>query len=454
MIEVIYQDEKQGAKGGDGGFSIPRNIRQIGLIGGNSRIYMEDYVYTFLVRLSDAEPARRGSACALAVLTGEVRWNEGTSYLFIKGALLAEGTEAAVDHIDFSPQVWEKIHEEQKESFPHQEVVGWFFSAQQLPMEASELFTKVHLRDFGGEKVLMLMEPAEREEAFFRYENGSMVRQSGYYIYYEKNPLMQEYMLKEGQRLKQAPAEVIEDEAVKAFRKMIRNKKEVGKKEEEKEERTEEAGTHGSLFSYAATACMVLAVLAVGGSFYRNYQILREAKEQEAASRAVVQELVLSPSAYPQREAAEVTQIPEETPVPSVVPAEEQTVSEGAVEESSRYYREESDARKAKRREALAQREEQEASSEQEALEETIDAPEPSKAGETPAPEPTPSQESRSAALTGESVRETYVIRPGDTLYQISVAKYGTMDQISQICLLNGLTENQTIYPGQVIVLP
>lgn len=28
-------------------------------------------------------------------------------------------------------------------------------------------FVKVHLRHFGGEKVLMLMEPGEREDAFF-----------------------------------------------------------------------------------------------------------------------------------------------------------------------------------------------------------------------------------------------------------------------------------------------
>ncbi len=43
--------------------------------------------------------------------------------------------------------------------------------------------------------MLMLMEPAEKEEAFFFFENGLMVRQRGYYIYYEKNPLMQEYMI-------------------------------------------------------------------------------------------------------------------------------------------------------------------------------------------------------------------------------------------------------------------
>ena len=47
MIEVIYKEEKQEAKGNEGVFTIPRNIRQIGLISEDYRIYVEDYVYTF-----------------------------------------------------------------------------------------------------------------------------------------------------------------------------------------------------------------------------------------------------------------------------------------------------------------------------------------------------------------------------------------------------------------------
>ena len=49
---------------------------------------------------------------------------------------------------------------------------------------------------------------------------------------------------------------------------------------------------------------------------------------------------------------------------------------------------------------------------------------------------------------------ETYVIRPGDTLYQISLNRYGTVEAMEQICALNGISANEIIYPGQVIVLP
>lgn len=57
-------------------------------------------------------------------------------------------------------------------------------------------------------------------------------------------------------------------------------------------------------------------------------------------------------------------------------------------------------------------------------------------------------------AETSGNAHDTYVIRPGDTLYQISIEKYGSMDAIREICELNGIAENQIIYPGQVIVLP
>ena len=55
---------------------------------------------------------------------------------------------------------------------------------------------------------------------------------------------------------------------------------------------------------------------------------------------------------------------------------------------------------------------------------------------------------------TSATSRNTYVIRPGDTLYQISVANYGTTEKVSDICKANGIAEDEIIYPGQIIVLP
>ena len=72
----------------------------------------------------------------------------------------------------------------------------------------------------------MLMEPQEREDAFFRYENNGMTHLGGYYLYYEKNPGMQTYMVDKNKELQPDVPEHYEDQAVKDFRKIITDKKE------------------------------------------------------------------------------------------------------------------------------------------------------------------------------------------------------------------------------------
>ena len=165
MIEVIYKEDTTEQEAAQEAFSMPRNVRQIGLANGDYRIYIEDYVYTFLCSLAeDEKPEGQGS---VAVLTGEIQWTADMTCIFIKGAIAADGMEAAAEHIDFSEKLWQKLQEDKDQYFPEQEIVGWFFAQSQIAMEITELFVKVHLRHFGGEKILMLMDPGEREDAFF-----------------------------------------------------------------------------------------------------------------------------------------------------------------------------------------------------------------------------------------------------------------------------------------------
>ena len=48
----------------------------------------------------------------------------------------------------------------------------------------------------------------------------------------------------------------------------------------------------------------------------------------------------------------------------------------------------------------------------------------------------------------------SYTIQPGDTMTRISMKNYGTIKKIKEICELNQMSENDTIYPGQKILLP
>lgn len=428
MIEVIYKDEKQEVNDGETGWNLPKNIRQIGLAGENYRIYIEDYVYTFLHRAAQAKCQQEEDSGILAVFLGENRWQSGTGYTFIRGALLVDAGEITEEHIEITQNMWQKIHEEQEKYFEGQEIVGWFLARQSLPMVVSELIGKVHRNQFGGEKILMLMDTAEQEEAFFRYENNFLVRQSGYYIYYEKNIQMQNYMLEKNPEIQEESQETVQDDAVRAFRSLIQKKKK--EEPEETEEKT-------SVFSYAATACIVLALAVVGVRFYRNYQVGQNIEgETRTASADIMQETEITqiPAASVQQVTptswAELTESPKITPTaePTLIP----TVTISA--EEAQIYKEESDTRKAQRRIQQKKQNEEESTGQDNSGQASSDQ----------------DSETTSAMQT----RGSYTIRPGDTLYQISIENYGTMDKVADICRANGISENEIIYPGQIIVLP
>lgn len=498
MIEVIYKEENQEAQNGEGTFGLPKNIRQIGLIREDYKIYMEDYVYTFLVRLARAEEAGK-TKTRVAVLTGETKWQGGTTYLFIKGAVMAEGMEAALDHIDFSTEIWQKIHEEQKKYFEDQEIVGWFYSQPQLSIEISEVLTKVHLKHFGGEKVLMLLEPQEREDAFFRYENNTMTRLGGYYLYYEKNPYMQSYMLDKNKVLQPDIGEQYEDKAVKDFRKIITDKN--GEKKEREAP---------SVFSYGVTACLAVAVLAVGVNFYRNYQGFQQQKgDSVTVSSVIVEEVSPSPKGETNSSAKEKrnlsgtstqsnnstgadaqkknTQNPGSTD--QEISASEKSAEEtadlnvtdsgssggGAAEKNSGQQTttdsriKEQSADKNQTVNESSDRTEQvpvqssseaESSGMTETTEQNSDADAAAQIYQEESDDRKAQKRVREAAqkeneeAASRAAHESYVIQPGDTLFQISMDRYGSVEAIAQICALNGITADQIIYPGEVIVLP
>lgn len=436
MIEVIYKEETTEQDGALDTFMMPRNVRQIGLANGNYRIYVEDYVYTFLNRLAEEEK-EQGKA---AVLTGEIKWTADMTCVFVKGALAADGMEATSEHIDFSEEIWQRLQEGKEKYFPEQEIVGWFFAQQQMAVEITDLLVKVHLRYFGGEKILMLMEPGERDEAFFRYEGGTMVKVNGYYIYYEKNSQMQTYMIERNQNTGPDISEKVEDKAVRNFRKIIDSKK----PEEREEEKT-------SVFSYAATVCLALAVLATGVAFFQNRQSSSGVPEDARTASAVIAQM--TPMATGTAEDSTDTQ------------QKKSTISETEADKTVQITA--TATEKAEVPEAMVspggtgtgentQTPTPEVKEQVQTQTPTPDRAQKENVKKSPAQknEKQNTQQSAETAAPAENAQKTYVIRPGDTLYQISLRCYGTAEAMEEICKLNGISASEIIYPGQVIVLP
>ena len=451
MIEVIYKDESQEGQNGEEPFGLPRNIRQIGLAAEDYRIYMEDYVYTFLVRLARTEDSSGESKTRVAVLTGDIKWRSQTEYVFIKGAIIAEEMEAASDHIDFSENQWKQIQETQKEYFENQEIVGWFFSQPRFLLEISEVMMKVHMKHFGGEKVLMLMEPQEREDAFFHYENNEMVRLGGYYLYYEKNPGMQTYMLDKNEELQPEPREKYEDQAVKDFRKIIADKKEI---------RKEPAAP--SVFSYGLTACLAIAVLTVGVNFYRSYQgITQNKKESATVSSVIVEEITPSPIVQSSKNEnvrnkswknTQHKQYQTDTVQNDTERKQEndQSISENEKAEEKNHTSADQISAEWTDTEQKSDKTEQLPDTKTDKTEQIYQQEADERKAQKRVREAAQKENNEAAGKAHES----YVIQPGDTLFQISMDRYGSTEAINQICKLNGMSADEIIYPGQVIVLP
>lgn len=412
MIEIIYKDETKKLEEGSEMFHIPRNIRQIGLCGGKNRIYVEDYVYTFMNRITEKTHGDDGS---LAILMGTTEWNEGNTYIFVKGAIYLD-EPVNTEHISLENESWKKIQDIEEKYFSELDVVGWFLSIPQLPVGITELIGRTHLKYFsGGEKILMMMDPQEKDEAFFCYENGRFTKAPGYYLYYEKNQKMQEYMTDYKWWETSEKEKVIPDEAVKNFRKKFLKKTET---QEEKEEKT-------SVFSYVATACLVIAIVATGANFINNYQKIQTVEENKNLEAAAVftidDQIQISPTSAAEtvinenekKDEKQETSLEDENSITE--DAEDTTGVNGGGE--------------------------------------TLD-PEEKMPDEKEAEVSLSAEEEKEQETSGKSILETYMIRPGDTLYQISILNYGNVEAIKEICRMNNISEEEKIYPGQIIVLP
>ena len=80
-------------------FTLPKNIRQMGRLGDTYKIYVEDFVYTYVHRTLHME--KQEHEIAAAVLLGKTCRRNNQEYIFISGAQQVSFSEwGQVDEID------------------------------------------------------------------------------------------------------------------------------------------------------------------------------------------------------------------------------------------------------------------------------------------------------------------------------------------------------------------
>lgn len=292
MIEIICKEEQ--AKE-EKEIVLPKNVKQIGEVRGQQKIYVEDYVYTFLKKLSRRDEEEHAGA----ILLGEFHWTEGKNIWFVRSAV-----EIIVNQID-----WEQVYEENRKYFQGQEIIGWFANVPGNGMRINEKLLKTHLNYFAGnEKLLFVIDSMENEESFYLYENNQLQRHPGFYIYYEKNEPMQNYLIDKNHNKSIEETEKVPDRAVTDFRRNILEKREKATGEERK------TGSR----KWILGACAAAAVLAVSATYLKNYQNMKNSLSNRETAEGIEEYITVMDSQVEGEK--EITATPTVTPAITETP--------------------------------------------------------------------------------------------------------------------------------------
>ena len=376
----------------------PKNVRQVGNVCDEPKIYMEDYVDTYLSQLRTKaleEPAA-------AALVGEITEHDGQAVVYISGAVQINEIEIKGAEVFIKDEARKDMEDKQKEYFPEQSIVGWCLIETGHPMGLTKGANKLHGKIFAKENsIFVWKDSAENEEMFFAYKFGELMQMGGHYIYYERNPAMQNYMISTRKKNGVTPCEMVEDRAAKNFRSAIREKAEY------KEHR------QSSRMLYVTSVLLIIVVLAIGVSAMNNYDKMESVQSSlESLSQSV-------------NKAEE--SVPPKGEEPSAPAANPEAVSELEEEAAE-------DTESMEGAGSIEDEEGTEAAADVEVS-----------AGNIP-----------EAFATMEQLGDAdfYIVKKGDTLDSISTDVYGDRNHVDAICKMNGLSDGNLIYIGQKLLLP
>lgn len=400
MIELIYNEEDHSTKE-ETTLPEPKNVKQVGEPKEYKKIFIEDYVHTFLLQYSEGKDAKT----RIALLLGTAERSGGKRHLYIKSAVPMDNVTEKQGKYNFTEKIWGDIYQECEKYFPEQEILGWFLTKPGILVEKTAVTEETHRTYFSGaDKVLFMMETAERDSAFFGFDGNRFVKQPGYYIYYEKNEPMREFILEKNGREKENQTNEKPDVAVANFRKILQEKREKNVKRKKQ------------VLSYGMKLAITLVFFA-GVVTLKNQtekiqtmeQQMSVLSEKEAAQQTAGDEVVVEELPGNVEESQDVIYDQPVTP-------EESVVQEEPVEEPAETTEEP-----------------------QEMPVEVVEEPQEESAEEAAAEVPS---------------YEEYIVQAGDTLAKISRDKYGTDEMIEQICALNEIANGDYIQEGEIILLP
>ncbi len=399
------------------GLRLPKNIRQIGNMQGSARIYMEDYVYTYLHGSGRPGWANRGS-----IFLGSRQQGNGQKYIFISG-LVRIPDQAFTDGVpEFTDLIWGGIYQEMKQFYEDVEILGWGMDVSGASAKLTSDLEHIHRKAFQGQdKLIFLIDSLEKEEAFYIYEKNMLRRRDGYYVYYEKNPQMQEYMMQGKTEREQKPEVDPQQSVVTSYRAITA-------------ENSKKSGKGFRAFVYVASLALLVAVSAMGVNMMSNIGKIN--KLEETISFLETDKTQVESDVKTQPDESDVPDEPDESDAKAGEPDDKPDELPGHASDPEPDSKDDED-----------KPEEMAADTSGEEEKDTEPSVEPRN-------EDTPADDS------GEDTKETtafagqeyYIVQKGESLLSISQQIYGA-DYTDELCVLNELEDANKIYAGQKLLL-
>lgn len=374
---------------------LPKNITQIGETNPHCRIYVEDYVISYVKQINQ-------HACdkMLAVaLYGIRKEEEGVTYLFLYGACKLNFLQRECRHL--SQAVQQEIEKQRRKYFPEYIFLGY--------------------RLLDGEMV----------EGFHICEQDVCRYVEGYARFYEKNDSMLSFMLEDRQG--ETKPEELNQEKYDAVKKRQEERRALADAKEWRAPKLQgwpfwkkTEGNQGAdkLRNMKLTAAAVFVLLCVAG-----LSVMSDGERMKDL-RTAAERLMDGMTKQQLPDAVEVANNSAQT---GVIVAEDK-LTDAILKENA----------------AAGKSTGEPAESTDMASESPIPEVTQQPTAE-PTQEPTPEPEPAEAAAPAPV---SYTVQRGDTLIGICIRQYGSASRLSEICTLNNISNPDNIKEGATILLP
>lgn len=406
---------------------LPKNIRQIGERDEIVKLYVEDYVNTYLKRLFPVS----GQRLRVGLLLGSMELSDGTPYIFIDGALEMEDVTEEGLKVSFTELSWKRASQNMDQLFPKRSIQGWFICGSPGEDLSPLNYWKQHMQYFGGPNKLMYLScGTEGDETIYVTSEDGFYKLQGYSIYYERNQMMQDYMVlrKDVKRIETDT----NDKVIEEFRKRMG---------ENKEEAVDRHQTVGLLRGM----CMAMSVVVLAGGIvmFNNYERMKSMESVVvSAIPAKAEKILLGDKTQQKGEKKESGVVVEEADgeVYPTSAVNKETMSEtmpGTEQAQTAAQAGETAGETVSETAAAAETE----PATQKIVEEKV----------TQAAKPETQPATQAAATDGQRI---HTVVEGETLYGICIAEYKSVNKLKEICELNGLEDENKIVAGQKLRLP